>query len=99
MAMTQTALHTLHWTARYMVVMCALLSLLPVIETDTWWTRCLDFVRVQLLIALVVMLLLYPVLGRPSGLLGGMTLGLACLAIDTNSIRFIRAFHSGRKMP
>jgi endonuclease/exonuclease/phosphatase (EEP) superfamily protein YafD len=88
MAMTQTVLQTFKWTARYMVVplivTCALLSLLPLIKTDTWWVRYLGFVPVQLLIALVILILLYSVLGRLGGILDVMTLGLACLAIGYN---------------
>ncbi|MFC1458546.1 hypothetical protein ACETIH_17935 [Microvirga arabica] len=49
-------------------------------ETDTWWIRYLDSARVQFLIALVVLLLLYPFLGQSRSLLGGMPLGLGVLA-------------------
>jgi endonuclease/exonuclease/phosphatase (EEP) superfamily protein YafD len=91
MAMIRTAVNAFPRIARYVVLsliaMFALLSLLPFIETDTWWIRYLDFARVQLLIALVALVLLFPFLSRPIGLFGGMLLGLASLAIGYNFYR------------
>jgi endonuclease/exonuclease/phosphatase (EEP) superfamily protein YafD len=91
MAIIRTAMNAFHRIARYVVLsliaMFALLSLLPFIETDTWWIRYLDFARVQLLIVLVVLVLLSPFLSRPIGLFGRMLIGLAFLAIGYNFYR------------
>ncbi|MEJ7928861.1 endonuclease/exonuclease/phosphatase family protein [Ramlibacter sp. AN1015] len=40
-------------------------SLLPWVETDTWWVRYMDFIRVQLFIAIVALLALWLLVARP----------------------------------
>lgn len=91
MAETGTGAKASDWIARYLVVplivIAALLSLLPLIETNAWWIRYLDFARVQFVAALVVMLLLCALLRRPRGTLGWMPLGLAVLGIGYNVYR------------
>lgn len=55
-----------------LLVVVAAASLLPLIETDVWWIRYLDFPRVQFAVAACVLLVLYfGVRGRP-GWLGWM---------------------------
>jgi endonuclease/exonuclease/phosphatase (EEP) superfamily protein YafD len=91
LARTRSGTNASHWVARSIVVplivTAALASLLPFVETDTWWIRYLDFARVQFLIALVVLLVLYAVLRRPRGGLGWVPLGLALAAIGYNFYR------------
>jgi endonuclease/exonuclease/phosphatase (EEP) superfamily protein YafD len=88
MAIIQTALNASYWIAHYVVIsliaMVALLSLLPLIETDRWWIRYLDFARVQLLIALVGLVVLYTFVGRTRSHFGGMLLALGVLAAGYN---------------
>lgn len=55
----------------------AVLSLLPVIETNVWWIRYLDFARVQFLVALVVLGALFLLLAWPRRLLGWLPVLLA----------------------
>jgi len=91
MAKARSGAKTLHWITRIiivpLIVVIALLSLLPFIETDTWWIRYLDFARVQFLVALVLLLVLYAVLRRPRGVLAWGPLGVAVLAIGYNIYR------------
>ncbi|MFC4171245.1 endonuclease/exonuclease/phosphatase family protein [Microvirga sp. GCM10011540] len=91
MAETRSGAKISHWTARYIVVplivIAALLSLIPFIETNIWWIRYMDFARVQFLVALPALLVLYAVLRRPRTGLGWIPLGLAVLAIGYNLYR------------
>jgi endonuclease/exonuclease/phosphatase (EEP) superfamily protein YafD len=91
MSHTRSSGRVSHWIANYLVmpliVVAALVSLLPFIETDTWWIRYMDFARVQFLAVLPVLLVLYAVLRRPRDGLGWVPLGLAILAIGYNVYR------------
>ena len=52
--------------ALMLLVILAVVSLLPLIETNTWWIRYLDFPRLQFAIAMSIVLALYLALrGRP----------------------------------
>ncbi len=46
-----------------LILAAGAVSLLPLVETDTWWVRYFDFVRIQLAIGLAVLLLLYLAFG------------------------------------
>ena len=64
-----------------LIVIAAAASFLPMIETDAWWIRYLDFVRLQAGIALLILLVLCLVSGgwRSRGGLMVAALGLAAL--------------------
>lgn len=51
------------WTTAYIVLpllfVVAVASLLPLIETNVWWIRYFDYLRIQFTVALVVLLLLH----------------------------------------
>lgn len=59
--------------------LASIASLLPLIETDVWWIRYLDFIRVQLVVAIVVLLFLWLVLLRPWRTQPALALGFACI--------------------
>lgn len=71
-----------HWVLLPLLLLAAGASLLPLVETNVWWIRWLDFARVQILIALAILLLVYPVLAPRRGALAwaGLALGLAAVA-------------------
>ena len=55
-------------------------SLLPLVETDVWWIRFLDFPRLQFAVVLIGLVALYLVLmGRP-GILGWVAIAAATVA-------------------
>ncbi|WP_052341876.1 endonuclease/exonuclease/phosphatase family protein [Salinarimonas rosea] len=67
------------WIVLPLLLLAAGASLLPLVETNAWWIRSLDFARVQLLIALAILVLLYPVVAPRRGAVvwAGVVLGLA----------------------
>lgn len=51
--------HIASSTALTLLVMLTLASLLPLIETNIWWIRFLDFPRLQFALAMIVLMALY----------------------------------------
>ena len=72
---------TVRFVRRYLVVPLVLLAmsaaLLPLIETDIWWIRYLDFMRLQVAIALVGLIAVYAMLGGARGGMGALVMLLA----------------------
>ncbi|TFZ04274.1 endonuclease/exonuclease/phosphatase family protein [Ramlibacter rhizophilus] len=68
-------------------------SLLPLTETDTWWVRYLDFIRVQLFIAIIILLVLWLLLVPPWR--AGRTLGLGVLVFPALAL----GYHAYRLHP
>lgn len=70
------------WIVLPLLLLAAAASLLPLVETNVWWVRWLDFARVQILVALAILLLVYPPLAPRRGAMAwtGIVLGLAALA-------------------
>ncbi|MBP1807640.1 endonuclease/exonuclease/phosphatase family protein [Rubellimicrobium aerolatum] len=92
MAQRRTAPHPLgrivRWTASLLLVALALASALPLLATDAWAVRALDFARLQFGVVLLVIVLLAVLFdaGRgPAGLLalaaGGAGLGVNAAAL------------------
>ncbi|MGK7869558.1 endonuclease/exonuclease/phosphatase family protein [Falsiroseomonas sp. E2-1-a20] len=77
--------------ARYLVfpvmLLIAVASLLPLIETNAWFVRLLDFARLQFMILLVVLLVLYWALRRPRNALGTLPILLISVAIGYHVYR------------
>lgn len=72
-----------------LIVLAVAASLLPLIETDRWWIRYLDFVRLQLAMALAVLLplaLAFGAWGRAVGL-GVVILGAGTLGHQIDRLR------------
>lgn len=59
-------------------------SLLPLVETNAWWVRFLDFPRVHYLVGLLVIAILYVLLGGFREILGWIAFGLMLLAAGYN---------------
>ena len=79
-----------NWVTAYVVIpllfVVAFASLLPLIETNVWWIRYLDFLRLQLAGALMLLLILHLAL-RPAGLLGWVGMAIAVLGLGYNFYR------------
>ncbi|HYH18857.1 MAG TPA: endonuclease/exonuclease/phosphatase family protein [Azospirillum sp.] len=72
------------WTLGLLGVLLAVLTLLPLIETNVWWIRMLDFARLQELAALALVLVLYLVLARPLRAAGWVPVAAMAAAIGYN---------------
>lgn len=64
-----------------LIVVLAVASLLPLVETNVWWVRFFDFPRLQLGVALVATLLIFLVLLRWTGASGLLVIGLGAAAL------------------
>ena len=53
------ALAATYWAMAGLLIALGLLSLLPLIEWNSWWLRILDFSRLHFLIALVLVLAVF----------------------------------------
>ncbi len=69
------------------MLLIAVASLLPLIETNIWFIRLLDFARLQFLILLVGLLALYWVLRRPRNALGWLPILLIGAAAAYHAYR------------
>lgn len=69
------------WIVLPLVLLAAIASLLPLVETNVWWVRSFDFARVQILIALVVLLLVYVPLAPRLGAVAWTGIALGILGI------------------
>lgn len=52
------------WVVLGLLLLVAAASLLPLVETDAWWIRFLDFPRLQLAAAMVVLLVVFLLMSR-----------------------------------
>lgn len=70
------------WIVLPLILLAAGASLLPLVETNVWWIRWFDFARVQILVALVVLLIVYLPLAPRLGPMAwtGIALGLVGIA-------------------
>lgn len=66
------------------LVLLVVASVLPVIDTDVWWVRVLDFPRLHYLVGLVAMGLLYVALAGVRRAVDWLVLGPALLGIGYN---------------
>ncbi len=64
-----------------LLAIAAVTSFLPLIETDRWWIRYLDFPRLQLAITLVLLLAAAAALRSHLGRIGWVVCGLGVLAL------------------
>lgn len=64
-----------------LIVVLAIASLLPLVETNAWWIRFLDFPRLQFALALLAAMLLFVVLAGLRGAAGWIVLGLGAVAL------------------
>ncbi len=87
-------LHPRKWTRRAaaltlgLIGIAAAASFLPLIETNRWWIRYLDFPRVQLAVALVLLLAVAIVLLRfRVGRIGWFVCGLGALALGYHAAK------------
>lgn len=73
-----------YWALSLLVVALGLISLLPLIESNAWWVRLVDFARLHLLIALVIGLaaLLFVARSRRTASWPVLLIGLCGLAYD-----------------
>lgn len=76
--------HAFRWVFGLLGVLLAALTLLPLIETNVWWIRLLDFARLQELAALALVLVLYLVLARPRRVVGWLPVAAMATAIGYN---------------
>nr|WP_256477813.1 endonuclease/exonuclease/phosphatase family protein [Aurantimonas marianensis] len=65
----------------------AVFSLLPLVESNRWWIRFLDFPRIQVTIALLLVLALYVILGGWRGRFGLATIVLSIIALSYQAYR------------
>ncbi len=64
-----------------LIVVLAAASFLPLVETNTWWIRFLDFPRLQIGLALLAAVLLFLVLLRRPGAAGWAVIALGSAAL------------------
>ncbi len=64
---TSLPLKAIRFLLLLLLVALAVGSLLPIMESNRWWIRFLDFPRLQLTISLTIVLVLYAFLGGGSG--------------------------------
>lgn len=67
------------WITLALLALLITASLLPLVETDLWWIRFLDFPRLQFAAAIVILLGLFLLLSRslPASMLAGVAALLA----------------------
>lgn len=75
------------FTVAAAVIATAVLSLLPLIETNVWWIRFLDFPRIQFVVVLAIFLPLYVILRWPLAMRPWAIVALGVVAIGYNLYR------------
>ncbi|MGB7757949.1 MAG: endonuclease/exonuclease/phosphatase family protein [Salinisphaera sp.] len=79
------------WTSRYLllpvILGVAVCSLIPLIETNIWWVRYLDFPRIEFSIVLIAALALYALIGQWRRRVGLFAIAMALGALGYNSYR------------
>ncbi|WP_423821987.1 endonuclease/exonuclease/phosphatase family protein [Salinisphaera sp. SPP-AMP-43] len=79
------------WASRYLllpiILGVAIGSLIPLIETNTWWIRYLDFPRIEFVIVLLAALLLYVLIGQWRRKVGVFAIAIALAALGYNAYR------------
>lgn len=70
-----------------LIAVLVIISLLPLIETNIWWIRYLDFPRLQLAILLVLLLALFLALRPGGGRLGWAGLLLAVIGLGYHAYK------------
>ncbi|WP_349367755.1 endonuclease/exonuclease/phosphatase family protein [Salinarimonas sp.] len=83
-----------HWIVLPLLLLAAGASLLPLVETNVWWIRSLDFARVQILVALAILVLVYPLLAprRGAAVWTAIALGIAGIAYHVYRLHPYPAF-------
>ncbi len=79
------------WTSRYLllpvILGVAVCSLIPLIETNIWWIRYLDFPRIEFSIVLIAALALYALIGQWRRRVGLFAIAMAVCALGYNVYR------------
>ena len=73
--------------ALMLLITAAMASLLPLVETNTWWVRYLDFPRLQFAVAAVVLLALYLGLRRRLGMRDGAVILVALIVLGYHAYK------------
>lgn len=76
----------LAWLVAALLGLALLASFLPLIETNTWWVRYMDFPRLQLAIVLVVLLAAFVAARARIGRVGWTLIGLSVLALIYHAV-------------
>lgn len=70
-----------------LLIALSIVSLLPLLESNRWWVRFLDFPRIQVTIALLLVLALYVILRGWRGRFGVATIVLSIVAVSYQGYR------------